>query len=363
MYPALSVLIRMKTDNTAFSPEILWVGGESGMEAELVMREGVRFEAIPSAGVHGVGLRALPGNIWRLWRGFIASMRILRSFQPHVLFFTGGYVAVPMAFASWLGRYGKRLLYVPDIEPGLALKALARFAHAIALTVEESKAYFSHKAILVVTGYPLRPDLSRWTKSEALRTFNLRSDLPVLLVTGGSKGARSINRALSAGLPELLQSMQVLHVSGTLDWDEMEQARKGLAGNLAANYRLFPYLHEEMGAALCAADLAVMRAGASTLGELPLFGLPSILVPYPYAWRYQKVNASYLVERGGAQMLADAELSERIVPLVKNLMNDPIRRQNMRVTLQSLARPDATVEIASLLGSLAGMVNGVLKIG
>jgi UDP-N-acetylglucosamine--N-acetylmuramyl-(pentapeptide) pyrophosphoryl-undecaprenol N-acetylglucosamine transferase len=348
----------MKTENTTASPEILWVGGESGMEADLVEREGVRFEAIPSAGVHGVGLRAIPGNLWRLWRGLIASLRILRSFRPHVLLFTGGYVAVPMAFASWLGRYGKRLLYVPDIEPGLALKVLARFANTIALTVEESKAYFSRKAALTITGYPVRPELARWSRLEALQTFNLRSNLPVLLVTGGSKGARSINRAISAGLPELLKSMQVLHISGNLDWEEMDQARKSLPDNLAANYRLFPYLHEEMGAALRAADVAVMRAGASTLGELPLFGLPAILVPYPYAWRYQKVNAAYLVERRGVEMLADADLSEKIVPLVKGLMDDPIRRQKMRAALQALARPDAAAEIAGMLGRLAGMADG-----
>ena len=353
MYPALAVLLRMKTESAAASPEILWVGGESGMEVELVKREGVRFEGIPSAGVHGVGLRALPGNLWRLWRGFLACLRILRSFRPDVLFFTGGYVAVPMAFASWLTGSGKRLLYVPDIEPALALKVLARFANAIALTVEESKAYFRGKAKLSVTGYPLRPGLARWTRPQALQVFNLRSDLPVLLVTGGSKGARSINRAISAGLPHLLESMQVLHISGNLDWEEVEQARKGLPEHLAVNYRLFPYLHEEMGAALCAADLAVMRAGASTLGELPFFGLPAILVPYPYAWRYQKVNAAYLVDQGAAEMCADADLSEKVVPLVKALMDDAVRRQKMHAALQALARPEAVAEIAGLLGGLA----------
>jgi UDP-N-acetylglucosamine--N-acetylmuramyl-(pentapeptide) pyrophosphoryl-undecaprenol N-acetylglucosamine transferase len=348
----------MKTENTAVPHEILWVGGESGMEADLVQREGVRFEAIPSAGVHGVGVRALPGNLWRLWRGLLASLRILRAYRPHILLFTGGYVAVPMAFASWLGRYGKRLLYVPDIEPGLALKALARFAHAIALTVEESKSYFSPTAEMTVTGYPLRPGLAGWTRTEALQVFKLRGNLPVLLVSGGSKGARSINRAISSALPELLKSMQVLHISGKLDWEEMEQARNGLPEDLVDNYRLFPYLHEEMGAALCAADLAVMRAGASTLGELPLFGLPAVLVPYPHAWRYQKVNAAYLVASGGAEMLADADLSGKIVPLVKGLMDDPLRRQKMRAALQALARPDAAAHIAGLLATLAGTVDG-----
>ena len=352
VYPALSVLLRMMTDEAAGYPEILWVGSQGGMEAELVKRAGVRFEAIPSAGVHGVGWRALPGNLWRLWRGLLASRRLLHAYQPHVLFFTGGYVAVPMALASWLGRVGKRLLYVPDIEPGLALKTLSRFADVIALSVADSQRFFSGKVHQVVTGYPLRPELDRWTRSAALQQFGLRADLPVLLVTGGSKGARSINRAISAGLPQLLNSLQVIHISGQLDFTEMDQARQALPEAQAANYRLFAYLHEEMGAALRVADLAVMRAGASTLGELPLFGLPAILVPYPYAWRYQKVNAAYLVEHGAAETLEDAELPEKLVPFILGLMNDLPRREKMRAALVELARPQAAKKITDLLVGL-----------
>jgi UDP-N-acetylglucosamine--N-acetylmuramyl-(pentapeptide) pyrophosphoryl-undecaprenol N-acetylglucosamine transferase len=337
----------------ATPPEILWVGSEGGMEADLVKREGVPFEAIPSAGLHGVGWRALPGNLWRLWRGFLAAWGLLRSFRPEVLLFTGGFVAVPMAFASWLGGFGKRLLYVPDIEPGLALKTLARFANSIALTVDDSRAYFAGKAALTVTGYPLRPGLDKWKRDEALQVLGLHSKLPVLLVTGGSKGARSINRAISAGLPQLLQSMQVLHISGRLDYAEMEQVRRALPEELADNYRLVPYLHEEMGAALRAADLAVMRAGASTLGELPWFGLPAILVPYPYAWRYQKVNAAYLAERGAAVVLEDADLGEKLVSLVQELMVDVLRRQKIQAALIDLARPAAAEQISDLLSRLA----------
>lgn len=353
MYPALSVLQTMKNEPQAATPEFLWVGGEGGMEAELVKREGIPFTAIPSAGVHGVGLKRLPGNLWRLWRGYLASRRILRSFQPDVLFFTGGYMAVPMAFASWLGHIGKRILYVPDLEPGLALKVLARLADAIALTAESSRACFSQSAPLTVTGYPLRPGLDSWSRAEALQVFGLNSDLPVLLVTGGSRGSRSINHALLAGLPQLLPVMQILHISGQLDFSELEAASRSLPQDMARNYHLFPYLHHEMGAALRVADLAVMRAGASTLGELPLFGLPAILVPYPYAWRYQKVNAASLVEQGAAVVLEDAHLPLQLVPLVNRLISDEPRRQSMRAALLKLARPKASAEIAGLLVQLA----------
>ncbi|MGE5123623.1 MAG: glycosyltransferase, partial [Acidobacteriaceae bacterium] len=132
--------------------QVLWVGASGGMEADLVKREGLRFEAIPAAGVHGVGLRALPGNLWQLGRGFFSSRRILRKFLPDVLFFTGGFVGVPVALASRVTGRRKSLLYIPDIEPGLAIKTIARFSDCLALTVPESRAFFPNHPSRVVTG-------------------------------------------------------------------------------------------------------------------------------------------------------------------------------------------------------------------
>jgi len=337
---------------------VLWVGGVGGMESDLVRRAGVAFEAIPAAGLHGVGLRALPGNLLQLGRGLRAAGRIMRRFRPDALLFTGGYVAGPFALAA--GRV-PIALYVPDVEPGLALKLLARFAGRIAVTAEESRAYFPARAAVEVTGYPTRPDLEPWTRPgarlEALRLLNLQADLPTLLVFGGSKGARSINRALLAALPGLLPEMQVLHLSGALDWPEVQAAQQALTGSLAADlagrYHAYAYLHEEMGAALAAADLAVCRAGASTLGEFPLFGLPSVLVPYPYAWRYQRVNAQYLEQRGAAVMLPDQDLSARLAGLALDLLHDLQRLEAMRQSARGLARPNAAQAIAQLLIDLA----------
>jgi UDP-N-acetylglucosamine--N-acetylmuramyl-(pentapeptide) pyrophosphoryl-undecaprenol N-acetylglucosamine transferase len=348
VYPALAVLQRLDV-------EALWVGSESGVEAELVKREGIPFEAIPAAGVHGVGLRALPVNVWKLSRGLAASRRILRRFRPDVLLFTGGYVAVPMALAARLpGQHpSKSLLYVPDIEPGLALKTLARFADTIALTNDDSRAYFPRRTSVTVTGYPIRQGLRGMEVNQACKALGLSAGLPILLVMGGSSGARSINRALMAALPELLPEMQVIHLSGKLDWPEVEAARKGLSPELTARYHAYPYLHEEMGAAFSASDLVLCRAGASSLGELPLFGLPAILVPYPYAWRYQRINADYLAKRGAAIVVEDAELPAKILPIVRELMENRQRRAQMRLAMQSLARPEAATSIATLLNNLA----------
>ncbi len=108
---------------------------------------------------------------------------------------------------------------------------------------------------------------------------------------------------------------------------------------------------------MAAADLALSRAGASSLGEYPSFGLPAILVPYPYAWRYQKVNAQYLVDRGAALLLEDADITTRLLPVVSDLMRDPQRRLQMRHAMQSLARPQAAEQIGALLYRLALSAN------
>jgi UDP-N-acetylglucosamine--N-acetylmuramyl-(pentapeptide) pyrophosphoryl-undecaprenol N-acetylglucosamine transferase len=246
------------------------------------------------------------------------------------------------------------VLYVPDIEPGLALKTLARLADRIALTAPEAQAFFPHHRGLVVTGYPVRSGLARWTRTEARRHFGLPAEAPVLLVFGGSKGARSINRAVLGGLQVLLPQMHLVHLTGRLDWEEVARARAALPETLRARYRAFPYLHDDMGAALAAADLVVSRAGASVLGEFPLFGLPAVLVPYPYAWRYQRVNAAYLADRGAARILPDEQLAARFVPLVQELMAAPDARARMAAAMRALARPDAARRIAAVLHEAAG---------
>jgi UDP-N-acetylglucosamine--N-acetylmuramyl-(pentapeptide) pyrophosphoryl-undecaprenol N-acetylglucosamine transferase len=332
--------------------EALWVGAEGEMEEDLVKRAGVPFEAIPAAGVHGVSLRALPGNVWKLSQGYRQAGHLLRRFRPDVLFFTGGYVAVPVALA---GRSIPSLLYVPDLEPGLALKTLARFADHIALTAGESREFFpaTDRQRTTVTGYPVRRDLTDWNLEDAHRALDLAPGLPTLLVFGGSKGARSINQALMDALPQLLEQMQVVHVSGQLDWPQVQVFRERLDERRAARYRAFAYLHERMGAALRAADLALSRAGAATLGEFPAFGLPAVLVPYPHAWRYQKVNALHLVEQGAAVMIRDEALEEHLLAVVQDLMGDSSKLERMRRAMHSLAHPDAAKSIAGLLFDLA----------
>jgi UDP-N-acetylglucosamine--N-acetylmuramyl-(pentapeptide) pyrophosphoryl-undecaprenol N-acetylglucosamine transferase len=276
----------------------------------------------------------------------------LREFKPDVLFFTGGFVAAPMAVA---GRNIPTVLYVPDIEPGLALKFLSRFADVVTVTASDSKGYFSRPERIVLTGYPLRADLSSWSREKAVSHFGLDTSRikPTLLVTGGSKGARSINMAVLKHLNELLGVAQIIHITGSLDWLVVEKAAQELPAHLRSHYHAMPYSHE-MGAALAAADLVLSRAGASTLGEYPLFGLPAVLVPYPHAWRYQKVNADFLAERNAAIVLQDKFLEDKLLNVLKDLLLNKNKLETMSAAMKKLSHPNAATVIASQLFELAG---------
>ena len=346
VYPALAVLQTLNRE----SHEILWVGSQGGMEADLVQRAGYRFEAIPAAGIHGVGIGALPGNLLKILTGYYAARRILAEYKPQVMLFTGGYVSIPVAIA---GRRYPSVVFLPDIEPGFSIKLISRFADRIAVTTADSIKYFPHEPKVVVTGYPTRSELQMWTPDAARERLHLDRERRTLLVFGGSQGARSINRAVMRILPDLLQRLQVVHLTGKGNWQETLDEQAKLDEHLSQHYHPYPYLHgDELGAAFTAADLVVSRAGAATLGEFPLFGLPAILVPYPYAWKYQKVNADYLAQHGAALVLPDADMQTKLLDMILDLLDHPQRLQAMQNAAKALANPGAAKTIGTLLENL-----------
>lgn len=320
------------------------------MEERLSLRAGLRFAGVPAGGVHGLSLWRSVRNLVKLVQGWRTAYRLGRQERPAAVFATGGYASVPVALAAWT-LHVPILLYLPDIEPGLAVRFIACLATRIGVTVEDSRAYFpSHK--VVVTGYPVRAAFRGIDRSDARASLELDSCEPVLVVLGGSRGARSINEALSAVLEQILELTQVVHVSGELDWPWVSERREALPETLRDRYRAFPYLHQ-VGLALAAADLAVCRAGASTLGELPFFGLPAVLVPYPHAWRYQRVNAEWLTRQGAAIQLDDERLLEDLLPTVRRLLRNRATLMEMSERMQTLACPEAASRLADELLKLA----------
>ena len=355
MYPGLAVAAALSVRNTEgapCAPSITYVGGEGGVERELTARAGVRFVAVPSGGLHGVGAwKAVRGGM-RLMRGWIAAYRLGKKERPDVVFVTGGYASVPVALAAWsLGV--PVMVYLPDIEPGLAVRFIARFATKVAVTVEESAVYFEGKDVLV-SGYPLRSEFEAAGQRIGRAVFDRTNADPVVLVLGGSRGSRSINEAVDSILEEMLEIAQVVHVTGEEDFPWVSTRMGRLAPAARARYRPFAYLHEGICSALAAADLVVSRAGASTLGELPACGVPAVLVPYPHAWRYQRVNADWLAGQGAAVRIDDERLSEDLGATVRALLCDRPGLAAMAGRMAALARPHAAQQLAGHLCEMAG---------
>jgi UDP-N-acetylglucosamine--N-acetylmuramyl-(pentapeptide) pyrophosphoryl-undecaprenol N-acetylglucosamine transferase len=327
--------------------EALFVGEADGMERGLAQRDGIPFEAIQAGAVAGVGVFGALKGLFKIMIGTTQALNIVSRYKPDAVLLTGGFVGVPVALAAAL-RGVPSVAYLPDIEPGLAFKVMARLVTKVAATAEASSAYIDRRK-LVVTGYPLREVFASATRQAGRMRFGIDATDRVLLVFGGSKGARQINEAIGAAAPELLKRCVILHVTGTANRDAVNAIREAVPADLRARWQVHAYLHDEMAEAMAAADLAVCRSGASVLGELPATQLPAVLVPYPWAWRYQKVNAAWLVDRGAAVLMPDGELAARLAETVIGLLDDNTRLAAMRASAGQLAIPDGAARIATVV--------------
>ncbi len=330
----------MQADNGA-APLLYFVGSVGGMERAMVAESGVPFAdyaEVRAGPLHGVGVGTMIASLGQTLVGTRQAIGHLRRWRSDAvdscaLLMTGGWVNFPVALAAALLRI-PALIYLPDIEPGLAIKVLRHLARRVAVTTEASYPYF-RRGQAVATGYPLRESITQATRAAGSAHFRLHPDKRTLLAFGGSRGARSINTAVIDIVPALLaDGWQIIHVTGTLDHADITTRRAGIGA--PADYQVFAYLHDDMGLAMAAADVALCRSGASTLGELPHFALPAILVPYPHAWRYQKVNADYLAERGAALVLRDEDMARDLLPTLRRLAADNSAIETMRERARAL---------------------------
>lgn len=304
--------------------EVHFVGVFGGAERQYVDQFDLplaNYSEILAGPIHGLSLLRKLKSAILLGLGTLQSLRLLIGNRPSVLLLTGGWVGFPVALAAWMLRVPS-VMYLPDIEPGLAIRTLVPLVKRVAFQVEESKEFFSERNCSVV-GYPLRKSFIGFDRGDGVEKFNLDNNKRTLLVFGGSLGARILNQTILLILPELISDgWQILHVTGKGNWEETISS---VDFEIYDNYSVFPYL-DEIGLAIAAADLTVSRAGASVIAENSYYSTPSILVPLAHQWRYQQINAQYLVDRGVAIVLNEDDLPNSLLETIRSLNDNDSER-------------------------------------
>ncbi|HEX7735993.1 MAG TPA: undecaprenyldiphospho-muramoylpentapeptide beta-N-acetylglucosaminyltransferase [Ktedonobacteraceae bacterium] len=358
VYPALAVAAQLKQQ---YQAEILFLGSDDGLEQQLVPAAGLRLATVKAGKVRRYISWQTVKGVMRIPIGAVQAIEIVRKFRPDAAFTSGGYVAVPAGLAAYLNRV-PLLMHQQDVPPNLANRQVAPLATRISVAFEDSLAFFPAEKTLVL-GNPMRQailDIRQVGPMVARMQFGLAGDQPMLLVTGGSQGARHLNQVVVQALPDLLRICQVLQISGKdLYRETLEQANGVLSGidsALRARYKLVPYLNEEMPAALQAADLVLCRSGASTLSELTTLGKPGLLVPLPPAIGKspQEANAVMFERKRAGLVIKNADLEPKLLAeRVHYIMSSPELLANMMEASRALAKPEATREIVNELIKIA----------
>lgn len=340
IFPALSIAAAIRRRNP--DARILFVGAEGRMEMERVPAAGYDIIGLPVAGFD----RKRPWRnikvLWKLWRSMRRARRIVRDFNPQIAIGVGGYASGPVLKAAQKAGV-PTLIQEQNSYAGVTNKLLAKNARRICTAYAGMERFFPAESI-VMTGNPVRPALLEcaMTPEEARRSLGFDAARPLVLVVGGSLGARTINESMAAGLDRLLDgSVQVLWQTGRSGAQTGVDAARG-----RADVKATPFI-SDMAAAYRAADLVVSRAGAGTISELQLLGKPAVLVPSPnVAEDHQRKNALALAERGAAVMITDDEAPRKLVPEIQKLMADRAARKRLSENISRMALPGAADKIA-----------------
>lgn len=358
IYPALAIATSLRTQ---YNAEILFLGSDDGLEKELVPAAGFRLVTVKAGKLRRYVSLATVTGVMRVPLGMFQAISIVRKFRPDVAFTSGGYVAVPAVLASRVNGVPV-LMHQQDVPPNLSNRLAAPLATRISVAFADSLPYFPARKTLLL-GNPIRQAMLdvRETPPQAARAeLGLDVETPLLLVTGGSQGARHLNQVVCQALPGLLERCQVLQISGKELYNETrEQADSLLAGldeTLRQRYRLVAYLNAEMPQALQAADLVLCRSGASTLTELAILSKPSVLVPLLPAvgGPAQQENAAMFERKSAASVIADNELKpEILVERVLSILASKTQIAAMAQAASTFAKPDATQDITEELVRIA----------
>lgn len=355
IYPALAIARGIKEADP--QAEVLFVGTSGGLEKDIVPREGFVFKTVTVEGLpRKLSLRTFMALL-KTSKGCCEAFKILKDFRPSVVVGTGGYVCAPVVLTAVLMRI-PTLIHEQNAYPGITNKLLAKIVRKVAVTFPESKKYFHRQADIVVTGLPIRPSILTANREKGIKVLGLGEDKFNIVVVGGSRGARSINLAMAEVISRICgrEDMQVVHITGKPGYDRTvdELTGRGIEPGKCGNITLIPYLYN-INDALAVADLVVCRAGATTIAEITGRGLPSILIPYPYASdNHQEYNARALVDQGAAVMILDRDLSGmRLWDTVSSMYRDKAGLAGMAEQAKKLGRPEALQCLVRIVRELA----------
>ncbi|MGM0596017.1 MAG: undecaprenyldiphospho-muramoylpentapeptide beta-N-acetylglucosaminyltransferase [Myxococcota bacterium] len=335
--------IAMAQEFREMGAEVAFVGTKKGIEKRVVPREGYPLHFINVRGIKGnsrvkkiVSLLVLP------W-AFIRSLWLLLKIRPHLVIGVGGYVSGPFVMIASIFRF-KTALLEQNTVPGITNKMLARFVKKIFISFPESKKYFPAQKI-VEAGNPVRKKI----REEINRKAGEKSVKKTknLLIFGGSQGAHAINMVMQEVLPQLAGcNLEIVHQTGPKDLQQVEK----FYGQSQLKSEVLPFI-DDMAAAYARADLVLCRAGATTIAELTIAGLPAIFIPFPYATdNHQEYNARSLEKEGAARCMTENELTaSKLAELIKNLIEDPAKLKQMSVAMATRANLNATVKIKNEL--------------
>jgi UDP-N-acetylglucosamine--N-acetylmuramyl-(pentapeptide) pyrophosphoryl-undecaprenol N-acetylglucosamine transferase len=350
IFPAIAIANELKKINPA--NRILFVGANGRMEMEKVPAAGYTIEGLNISGIQrklSLSNLALP---FKVIGSLLKARKIVRSFKPQVAVGVGGYASGPLLFAASSLKVPS-LIQEQNSYAGITNKILSGRVRKICVAYEGMEKYFPKEKI-VMTGNPVRQDILEIAgkREEALRFFGLSPDKKVLLVIGGSLGARTINESIREGIDRIAGGgLQLIWQTGK---SFISQARTVTENYGLKGIHAFDFI-QRMDLAYAAADLVISRAGASSVSELALVAKPAILVPSPnVAEDHQTKNAMALSTRAAAILVTDAAAREQLINEVLNLAGDHPMQETLRKKIATLAIPDSASRIANEIYALAG---------
>lgn len=331
--------------------QVLFVGASGGVERKIFSQAGLPHRLLPGRGLRGASLFGRFFTLCSFIAAFAGAVRAIIGFKPDVVIGTGGYASAAAVMAAIVCRK-TRVLQEQNSVPGMVNRRLARFAHLVLLSYEESRRYLPRGVTCAVVGNPLRFKPGGPGLRESGRAFlGLKEELPTVVIVGGSGGARSLNTNGIAAAGRILKTrtVQFVIVAGDRDYRDMVDASREHKNEI----RVLPMV-EEMDKVYSVGDVVVSRAGASSVFELALFARPAIFVPYPYAADdHQRKNVAPLEAAGAAVVLDDAELTpERLEEAVLALLDDEERRRRMSRAMAGWAKGDAAGRAAEIIMAL-----------